>query len=87
MSLNLTLDDDVSGCRFDLYQTPTNDTMRILEGKTREDIFKLYIEWLKEYRKDGRKKLNKYDTEMLKEHEEKLRKFLAGHPNATWSFI
>ena len=41
MSMNLTLDDDVSGCRFDLCQTPTNDTFRILEGKTREDIFKL----------------------------------------------
>ena len=87
MSMNLTLDDDVSGCRFDLCQTPTNDTFRILEGKTREDIFKLYIDWLKEYRKDGRKELDQFDVEAISEHEEKLRKFLAGHPNATWSFI
>jgi hypothetical protein len=87
MSLNLTLNDDVSACECRLYQTPTNDTMRILEGKTKDKIFELYIEWLKVWRKDGRKTLSKADKEEILEHQEKIRKFLAGHPNATWSYI
>lgn len=87
MSMNLTLDDDVSGCKFDLCQTPTDDTFRILEGKTKDRIFELYIEWLKSSRKDKRGKLSKFDKEIIREHEEKIRKFLAGHPNATWSYI
>jgi hypothetical protein len=85
--MNLTLDDDVSGCKFDLCQTPTDDTFRILEGKTKDRIFELYIEWLKSCRKDKRGKLSKFDKEIIREHEEKIRKFLAGHPNATWSYI
>lgn len=77
MSLNLTLNDDASGCSFDLYQTPTNDTKRILEGKTRERIFELYIEWLKGW----------HDEIVVREHQEKIHKYLAGHPSATWSYI
>jgi hypothetical protein len=87
MSLNLTLNDNVSGCNCHLYQTPTNDTMSILQGGTREQIFSRYIAWLKVWRKDGRKNLPKADREEIKEHEEKIRKFLVGHPNANWSYI
>ena len=38
MSMNLSLYDPVSGCDYNLYQTPTEDTYYILEGGTREAI-------------------------------------------------
>ena len=84
MSMNLTLTDDVAGCRFELYQTPTNATYSILEGKTRQDILDRYMEWWKKGRLNKQGKLDKWDKEEYLEHKAKIEKFLAGHVNAKW---
>ena len=87
MSMNLNLHDSVSGCDCHLYQTPTADTYRILEGKDKEEVFKNYIAWLKDYRKDGRKRLSKADLDDIRDHEERVRRFLNGHPNCRFGAI
>ena len=87
MSMNLNLYDSVSGCDCHLYQTPTTDTYRILEGGTREKIFQLYMAWWKEWRLDGRKRLNKMDQMDYDDHKSKIERFLAAHPNARWGSI
>jgi hypothetical protein len=87
MSMNLNLYDQVSGCDCHLYQTPTADTYRILEGKDKEEVFKNYIAWLMEYRKDGRKLLRKADLDDIKEHEERVRRFLDGHPSCQFGAL
>ena len=87
MSMNLNLYDPVSGCDCRLYQTPTADTYRILEGGNKEEVFKNYIAWLKEYRKDGRKRLPKADFDDIRDHEEQVRRFLDWHPSAQFGYI
>jgi hypothetical protein len=87
MSMNLTLRDDVAGCEFNLWQTPTTETYRILEFGTHDEKIKNYMAWLTSGFKNGKKKLDKYDKEMLQEHELKLRKFINGHPNCKWGYI
>lgn len=86
MSMNLTLRDDVAGCRFDLCQTPSNDTWYILEGKTRQEILDRYMEWWKKGHLDKNGKLDKWDKEEYRTHKMKIEKFLAGHPNAKWGY-
>jgi hypothetical protein len=85
--MNVNLYDPVSGCDCRLYQTPTADTYRILEGGNKEEVFKNYIAWLKEYRKDGRKRLRKDDLDDIRDHEEMVRRFLDRYPNAEWGAI
>jgi hypothetical protein len=87
MSMNIQLFDAVSGCDCRLYQTPTADTYLILEGSNKEEIFKNYIAWLKEYRKDGRKRLSKDDLDDIRDHEERVRRFLDGHPSCQFGAI
>ena len=87
MSMNLNLYDQVSGCDCTLYQTPTADTYRILEGGTNEKIFQLYMAWWKEWRLDGRKRLNKMDQMDYDDHKAKIERFLTGHPNARFGAI
>jgi hypothetical protein len=85
--MNIQLFDQVSGCDCNLYQTPTTDTYRILESKDKEEVFKNYIAWLKEYRKDGRKRLPKSDIDDIRDHEERIRRFLDGHPSCQFGAI
>ena len=87
MSMNLNLWCNTSGCDCHLYQTPTADTYRILEGGNKEEVFKNYIAWLKEYRKDGRKRLSKDDLDDIRDHEERVRRFLDGHPSCQFGAI
>lgn len=84
MSMNLNLYDPASGCDCALYQTPTADTYRILEGGTNEKIFQLYMTWWKEWRLDGRKRLDKMDQMDYSDHKSKIERFLKFHPNAQW---
>ena len=87
MSMNIQLFDAVSGCDCNLYQTPTEDTYYILEGGTREAIFKRYMDWWKTWRLDGRKRLNKMDQMDYDDHKAKIERFLAAHPNARFGAI
>ena len=87
MSMNLNLFDPISGCDCTLYQTPTDDTYRILEGGSNEKIFQLYMAWWKEWRLDGRKRLNKMDQMDYDDHKSKIERFLTGHPNARFGAI
>ena len=82
MSRNLYLYDPVSECECKLYQTPTEDTFRILEAGTKEGILQAYIQWMKtEWKGD------KSMREVIKEQEVKIRKFLSGHPNSKFGSV
>jgi hypothetical protein len=87
MSRNLNLYDSRSGFDCKLYQTPTSDTYRILEGKNRHEIFKRYIEWLKEFRRDGRRRLTQQDLAEIEDHSERVSMFLQWYPDAKWGAI
>jgi hypothetical protein len=82
MSMNLHLYDPVSGCNCHLYQTPTEDTDRILEAGTNEGVLQGYLQWMKQEWKG-----DKHMREEIKAHEIKIRKFLSGHPNAKFGRI
>lgn len=87
MSMNIQLFDAVSGCDCPLYQTPTVDTYFILDGFGNDGKLERYLQWWKENRLDGRKRLNKMDQADYDDHKAKIERFLAGHPNAKWSAI
>jgi hypothetical protein len=87
MSMNLTLQDDRSGSQFNLFQTPTVETHRILKFSTHEDKIKNYISWLADSFKNDKKRLDLWDKEMIDEHEHELRKFVHDNPNCKWGKI
>jgi hypothetical protein len=84
MSMNLHLYDPVAGCNCHLYQTPTEETHRILSAGGKDAIFKAYILWAKGLWKDAKYRNWK---EEVKEHEQRVRRFLNGHPNAQWGRV
>jgi len=87
MSMNLILGDRKSGLEFNLFQTPTAETHRIINLATHEEKVKNYISWLTESFKNDKKRLDLSDKEMIDEHEYELRKFIHDNPGCKWGKI
>ena len=87
--MNLTLEDRKSSLEFNLFQTPTAETHRIVNLATHEEKVKNYISWLTESFKNDKKRLDLSDKEMIDEHEHEydLRKFIHDNPNCKWGKI